>query len=90
MLCNDLQRIGGRRRFEKFANDTPRNGPVAVRLIQGLQILMIASLAHSLINSRKFLMRGLMWQLWQQNREKSDFLNKINAIFFLFAAGHGS
>ena len=61
MLCNDLQRIGGRRRFEKFANDTPRNGPVAVRLIQGLQILMIASLslAHSLINGRKFLMRGL-------------------------------
>ena len=59
MLCNDLQRIGGRRRFEKFANDTPRNGPIAVRLIQGLQILMIASLAHSLINGGKFLMRGL-------------------------------
>ena len=24
-----MQMIGGRRRFEKFANDTPRNGPFA-------------------------------------------------------------
>ena len=29
MLCNDLQRIDGRRRLETFANFTPKNGPVA-------------------------------------------------------------
>ena len=77
MLCNDLQRICGRRHFETFMNFTTETvlSPL-VGLLQGIQILMVASLAHFLKRTKKISMSGLRFSDYSDEIAKTPIFNK--------------
>ena len=77
MLCNDLQRICGRRRFETFMNFTTETvlSPL-VGFLQGIQILMVASLAHHIRRTEKISVSGLRVGDYSGEIAKTSIFNK--------------